>query len=99
MNKEQIDAMHAQSDAYFAKIRALPGYKEVEAEVRAENEAAKLLAEIMAESKMTQRQIAEKIGVSQPYISKIKTRGDISLATLFKVAQACGATLKITATF
>jgi transcriptional regulator with XRE-family HTH domain len=49
-------------------------------------------------SKLTQVQLAEKLGVQQPFISKLEGGGtkDVKLSTLVKVAAALGTRVRIT---
>ena len=91
--------MKARSDAARAKARKHPDYARVLAEVRSEAEAAELTASLIRGSRLTQKEIARRMNVSQPFISQLKAGDAITLPTLFRLAKACGATLKISACF
>ncbi len=77
----------------------MPGYAEILAETFAENEAAGIVQKITLKSKLTQKEIAKRMNVSQPRISQIANGEDLSLSTLYRYAAACGAKLRITAIF
>ena len=97
MTKEQYEKMKAETDAHLAAIRAEPGYEEVLAEVRSEVESASLLATIIEKSHLPQREIARRMNVSQPYVAQLKKGRKITLPTLFRLADACGIHLRISA--
>ena len=97
MTKEQYDKMKAETDAHLAAIRAEPGYEEVLAEVRSEVESATLLATIIEKSHLSQREIARRMNVSQPYVAQLTKGHKITLPTLFRLADACGIHLRISA--
>lgn len=99
MTDRQLKEMKLKSDAARDKARKMPGYAEVLAEVRSEAEAAELTASIIRGSKLTQREIAKRMNVTQPFVSQLKKGETVTLPTLFRLAQACGAKLKITACF
>ncbi len=99
ISKEEIKVMAERTQKHLAEIRALPGYAEVLAETLAENEAAGIVHEIAQKSKLTQKEIAKRMNVSQPRISQIANGEDLSLSTLYRYAAACGAKLRITAIF
>lgn len=60
------------------------------------DEMRELLASMRAKAGLTSTQIAERMGVSQPAVSKLERNATrASLATLQRYANACGAELKI----
>ena len=97
MTRQQFESMRRATDAHLSKIRSMPGYEEVLADVRAEVDAKSLMATIIDKSALTQREIASRMNVSQPYVSQLRRGRKISLATLFRLASACGVKLRITA--
>ena len=97
MTKKEIAAMKARSDESLARIRAQPGYEEVLAEVRAEEESYALMESIIDGSHLTQAEIARRMHVSQPYIAQLKKGRHPTLPTLFRLADACGIHLRISA--
>ena len=99
ISNKEIKAMIEKTDAHRAAIRALPGYADVLAETIAENDAAGIIQKITSRSKLTQKEIARRMNVSQPRISQIANGEDLSLSTLYRFAAACGAKLRITAIF
>ena len=97
MTQQELAEMKARSDADLAKTRAEPGYAEVLAEVRAEEEAYALTSEIIDGSNLTQAEIARRMNVSQPYIAQLKKGKHPTLPTLFRLARACGMQLRVSA--
>jgi predicted XRE-type DNA-binding protein len=99
LNKNKLDKIKAKSDAFFSEIENRPGYNDVEVEVRRLNDIGNILETLAKRSGKTQQQIAQKMKVSQPYISNLRKTGEISVKNLMAYAEACGAKLKIAATF
>lgn len=97
MTTEQYEKMKADTEAHLAAIRAEPGYGEVLAEVRSEVESSALLSTIIEKSHLPQREIARRMNVSQPYVAQLKKGRKITLPTLFRLAEACGMRLRISA--
>jgi transcriptional regulator with XRE-family HTH domain len=50
------------------------------------------LAAMRRHAKLTQRQLAQRLGVSQPVVSRLESddEGDLGLQTLYRYARACG---------
>lgn len=69
--------------------RAKAKAKEVMAEM--------LLAEIRKEAGFTQEDIAKKIGIKQPTLSKLESQDDIQISTLQRLIQALGGQLELIA--
>ena len=99
LSKKKIAEMKAKSDAFFAEVESRPGYDEIEIEIRRINDIGNILETIAKKSGKTQQQIAQAMKVSQPYISNLRKTGEISVKNLMAYAEACGARLKIAATF
>ena len=97
LSRKKYAKMKADTDAHLAAIRAEPGYEEVLAEVRSEVESASLLTTIIEKSNLSQREIARRMNVSQPYVAQLKKGRKITLPTLFRLADACGIHLRISA--
>ena len=97
MTKKELAAMKARSDASLARIRSQPGYEDVLAEVRAEEESYALMERIIDGSRLPQTEIARRMNVSQPYIAQLKKGRHPTLPTLFRLARACGMKLRISA--
>lgn len=55
------------------------------------------LAQIRQSARISQAQLAEKMGVSQANISKIENGDDVKISTLIKYVQALGGKLSINA--
>jgi hypothetical protein len=97
MTKKELAELKARSDADLARTRAEPGYADILAEVRSEVEAAELTARIIDGSNLTQTEIARRMDVSQPYIAQLRKGRHPTLPTLFRLARACGVSLRISA--
>ena len=59
--------------------------------------AEMLLAEIRKEAGFTQEDIALKIGIKQPTLSKLESQDDIQISTLQRLIQALGGQLELIA--
>lgn len=85
----------------FAEVRAKalsnPDVKAAyEAEIR-EEQLRDLLEAMRKRANLTSTQVAERMGVTQPTVSKLERNiGSARLETLQRYATACGAELKIT---
>ncbi len=67
-------------------------------EERAADEVQTLLYEMRNKAGLNISQVAERMGVSQPAVSKLERNANkASLATLLRYAQACGMELKLSA--
>lgn len=97
MTKQELQELKARSDADLARTRSEPGYAEVLADIRAEVDAADLTRSIIDGSRLTQAEIASRMSVSQPYIAQLRKGRNATLPTLFRLARACGVTLRISA--
>ena len=97
MTRKELQELKERSDADLARTRSEPGYAEVLADVRAEVDAADLTRSIIDSSHLTQAEIASRMSVSQPYIAQLRKGRNATLPTLFRLARACGVTLRISA--
>ena len=57
------------------------------------------LSELRKAKRITQEQIAKKIGGKQVYISRFERRSDVKLSKLYKYVNALGGTLELLVTF
>ncbi len=96
----------AEMEAAWAADELAPDFAERDAKARAEMEeavaaaqakraASKAMEEAQTLAKLTQMEIAKRMGVSQPVVSNAK-RGAVSVATLWRFFDACGRELVIT---
>jgi transcriptional regulator with XRE-family HTH domain len=60
---------------------------------------AQLLQELRAKRHVTQNELAERLGIRQPTVSKIERREDVNLSTLRRYVEALGGELHVTAKF
>ncbi len=54
------------------------------------------LAQLRGRAKMTQSQVALRLGISQADVSKLERRRDVRVSTLHEYARALGASLQVT---
>ena len=68
------------------------------AEARAKEMMAEmLLAEIRKSVGLTQEELAEKLGITQPSLSKLENQDDMQIGTLRRLVEALGGQLEIIA--
>ena len=84
-------------DDYIAKLP-------VERQKAIEARANELIYEIQLEQmrkarKISQRELAAQLNVSQPAVAKMEREKDMKISTLRRIAQAMGGTLKIAVEF
>lgn len=56
-----------------------------------------MLSELRQLSGMTQRELAQALGVKQPTLSQIESQGDIQVRTLSRIVKALGGELELVA--
>lgn len=101
MNKtktQHIDEMRLSTKQTLEKIRKSPGYTEVAAAFDHEYEVARAMEKARRQAKLTQSQIAERMGTTQSAVSRMAT-SNVTIASLARYFEACGAKLKISALF
>jgi DNA-binding XRE family transcriptional regulator len=59
--------------------------------------AEMLLAELRKHSGLTQQEVAETLGISQPGLSKMESQSDMQIGTLDRIVEALGGKLEIIA--
>ena len=91
----QLPDVIAASDADRARARKLPGYDNTLAAMRAEQAAAEMIDAVRSRTSLSQREIARRMRVSQPRVSKISSSDDMSLSTFFRYAEACGVRFRV----
>lgn len=95
MTKEMKAKLVAASDADRARARKLPGYDNALTALRAEQAAAEMIEAVRSRTSLSQREIARRMRVSQPRVSKISSSEDMSLSTFFRYAEACGVKFRV----
>ena len=96
MTKAEKEEMMAATAAYRKRVRELPCYEEVSAQMRAELAAARAIEDARAASKLTQVQIAERMGTTQSGVSRILKGRNLSLNSISRFFDACGMEIVIT---
>jgi transcriptional regulator with XRE-family HTH domain len=59
--------------------------------------AEMLLSEIRKEAGLTQKELAESLGIKQPSLSKLESQDDMQVSTLKRLVEALGGELEIIA--
>lgn len=67
------------------------------AEKKQEILTAMFLAEARRTSGMTQQELADKLGIKQPTLSRMENQDSVNVATLSRIVQALGGTLEVVA--
>ena len=83
----------------FNKLRSKMSPEQLaQVEVKAKNMMAEmLLSEIRKEVGLTQKDLAEAMGIKQPSLSKLETQEDMQVSTLKRLVNALGGQLEIVA--
>lgn len=81
------------------KARAAPETIARAAKKTEEMLAAIELNDLRKARKLTQEQLAERLGIRQPNVSKLERRADLHVSTLRDVVEAMGGELRVTARF
>lgn len=87
-----------------AELEARPNHAELAAKVRAEHEAEEhayehSLKELRRARQLTQVQLANALGTTQPAVSEMERRSDLYLSTLRSYIEAMGGRLLLAAEF
>lgn len=93
---EDIAAIIARNEEYDRKVAAMPEFAEVSGEFDREYEVARVMESARKHAKLTQAQVAEKMGTTQSSIARM-LRTNITIDTLARYLRACNANLKIAA--
>jgi len=94
MNKDYIVKRRAATRTFQAKVRAMPEFAAVKAEVEQENALANLMIEARERAGFTQAQVAAKMGIGQSAFSRME-RGNTTIKNFMKCLQICGYALKL----
>jgi len=73
-----------------AKVLARPGARERVGELTNRMLAARLLYRARKKAKLSQREVAKRMGVSQPRVAAIERAEDMSITTFLRYARAIG---------
>ncbi len=72
-----------------------PEYRESYESLETEFALASAIIEARKQAGLTQEQLAERMGISQPYVAKLEGGKNPSINTLERIAEATGSQLKI----
>jgi len=101
--KHEVDYILKNKDKIYEKQQASrkrflndPANAEAVKRVSEKMEISKLLYEIRTKAKLTQKEVARRMNVSQPVVARIeRAQGDIKLSTLQNFYKSCGAKLNL----
>jgi DNA-binding Xre family transcriptional regulator len=79
------------------QVMARPGAKKRQANLRQETLAEYGLYQLLADSGVTQTQLAERLGITQPAVSKIEHAEDMRISTLRSYLESLGSVLHLEA--
>lgn len=94
MNKA-MEKMRKAHEKQAKSIREKTVFTDVSEAFDVEYAIAKELHKARTKAKLSQAQVAEKMGTTQSVISRIERGGNVSVETLARYAVACGGTLKV----
>ena len=83
------------SREHIARVRSAPGWNEGMEEFRKEYALAIAMHEAKKRSGLTQSQIAERMGIAQPNVSRIERSRTVTFDTLVSYLNACGFTFTL----
>ena len=97
LTPEKIQAMYEKTEAVFRKIEADPDYPAFAAEFDREYEIARTMYKARTRAKLTQGEIAAKMGTTQSAVSRME-KGRVTYNNLHRYVEACGGKLKVAVT-
>ena len=98
LTPEQIQAMYEKTEAIMRKVESSPGYAEFAAEFDREYEKSRVMYKARRRARLTQREIATKMGTTQSAVSRMET-GRVTYESLCRYVEACGGKLKLAVSF
>lgn len=90
-----IKKMQAAHEKQAVAIRKNPCYDRVSEEMDVEYRVARDLQAVRKLNKLTQAELAERMGTTQSVVSRVEKGSNVSIETLARYAAACGARLNI----
>jgi len=90
-----IKKMRAAHEKQAVAIRNNPCYDRVSEKVDIEYRVARDLQAVRKLKKLTQAELAERMGTTQSVVSRVEKGSNVSIETLARYAAACGAHLNI----
>lgn len=87
--------LHRWEDVYAEMVRKNPGMEERMKVLSEQQDFVLGLGELRQGRKITQKELAEKLGTTQANVSRIEREEDVRLSTLEKYAAALGGRLEL----
>lgn len=95
MKNNLIKKMSAAQEKQTAAIRRKTCFSRVSEEFDIEYQVARDLQRARKRKKLTQAQLAERMGTTQSVVSRVERGSNVSIETIARYASACGAQLKV----
>lgn len=95
---ETLEEAIARTEKLDNEIKANPDYQRYAADFDREYEVTLIMEKARKRAKLTQAQVAERMGTTQSAVARMAKK-NISIDALARYLKACGATLKISACF
>ncbi len=88
----------SETEALHQEFMQISAYRQEFEALKPVCEIAEMILKARIEAKLTQKQLAERLGTTQSVISRIESLdyGGVNVQTLQKIAEALGLTLQIT---
>ena len=98
--RKMVAEMEKETNRLMDEIRAAPGYAEAAVQFDAGYAVAKVLDQARRRAKMTQTEVAERMGVRQSFVSRIESgNANVTLDKLQGYAKAVGGRLAISVVY
>jgi len=95
VNRRVVEKMKRAQEKQAEEIRALPCYGRISREFDVEYELALELHRARRDARLTQAQVAERMGTTQSVVSRIEGGANVSVETLRRYATACGKEVEV----
>ncbi len=95
MNSDVMEKMSAAQSRQSAMIRNKPCYDRVSEEFDIEYQIARDLRRVRVRSRLTQSQLADRMGTTQSVVSRVERGCNVSIETIARYATVCGAQLEV----
>ena len=95
---ETLDEAMTRTAAFDASVESLSGFVEAAEDFDGEYEVARLMENARKHAKLTQAQVAERMGTTQSSVARM-LKSNLTLQTLARYLRACDARLKVAASY
>ncbi len=92
---ELVEEARKRKNDWMSKVEAYPNYEKYAKEWDAEYAIVRAMAEAREGAHLTQKELAARMGVSQPVVSRA-LKGKVTMETFARILAACGYEFTIT---